>query len=144
MPIYQCSAPRGVLSDAMKRQIAAAITDAHVGATAAPPSFVHVFFHELPPGGSYTAGQLDTEVSWITGAIRAGRPLEIKQKLIKEISAAWSEMTGQPQKHLQAGLTEVDPDVTMEFGPILPHLGEESDWFARNKETLGGISSTGI
>lgn len=39
-----------MLTDDMKARVAAAITDAHVEATGAPRVFVHVFFHELPPG----------------------------------------------------------------------------------------------
>jgi phenylpyruvate tautomerase PptA (4-oxalocrotonate tautomerase family) len=42
MPIYQCSAAAGMLTSAMKAEIAAAITDAHVEATGAPRVFVHV------------------------------------------------------------------------------------------------------
>ena len=42
MPIYQCSAPAGMLTGAMKAEIATAITDAHVEATGAPCVFVHV------------------------------------------------------------------------------------------------------
>ena len=83
MPIYQCSSPRGMFNDSMKAKIATAITDAHVEATGAPRVFVHVFFNELPPGIAYSAGELDTKISGIQGAIRAGRPLEVKQKLIK-------------------------------------------------------------
>jgi len=30
MPIYQCSAPAGMLTNSMKAEIATAITDAHV------------------------------------------------------------------------------------------------------------------
>ena len=37
MPIYQCSAQAGLLTDKMKAQIATAITDAHVEATGADP-----------------------------------------------------------------------------------------------------------
>jgi len=59
--------------------------------------FVHVFFNELPPGVAYSAGEIDTKISGIQGAIRAGRPLEVKQALIKQISAAWSKITGQPE-----------------------------------------------
>ena len=62
-----------------------AITDAHVEATGAPRVFVHVFFNELPPGVAHSAGEIDTKISGIQGAIRAGRTLEIKQKLIKQI-----------------------------------------------------------
>jgi len=144
MPFYQCSAQRGLLTDDMKAKIATAITDAHVEATGAPRVFVHVFFNELPPGIAYSAGELDTKISGIQGAIRAGRPLNVKQKLIKQISASWSEITGQPEKQLVAGLSEIDSDVSMEYGLILPHPGSESEWFATNAGALDGIQGTGL
>ena len=144
MPIYQCSAQRGLLTGDMKAKIATAITGAHVEATGAPRVFVHVFFNELPPGIAYSAGELDTKISGIQGAIRAGRPLDVKQKLIKQISASWSEITGQPEKQLVAGLSEIDSDVSMEYGLILPHPGGESEWFATNASALDGIQGTGL
>lgn len=144
MPIYQCSSQRGLLTDEMKSKIATAITDAHVEATGAPRVFVHVYFNELPPGVSYSAGDLDSNISGIQGAIRAGRTLEVKQQLIKRISAAWSEVTGQPPKQVLAGLTEIDSDVTMEYGLILPHPGGETEWFAKNADALDGIQGTGL
>ena len=56
----------------------------------------------------------------------------------------WSEITGQPQKQVVAGLTEIDSDITMEYGLILPHPGGEPEWFARNAVALDGISGTGL
>jgi phenylpyruvate tautomerase PptA (4-oxalocrotonate tautomerase family) len=144
MPIYQCSAPQGTLTDDMKARIAAAITDAHVEATGAPRVFVHVFFHELPPGVAYSAGEIDNKIAGITGAIRAGRTLAVKQRLIKQICASWSEITGQPVRQLVAGLSEIDSDVTMEYGLILPHPGGETEWFAANADALDGIQGTGL
>ena len=144
MPIYQCAAPAGLLTKEMKARVAAAITDAHVEATGAPRVFVHVFFNELPPGVAYSAGAIDTKLSGISGAIRAGRPLDVKQALIKRISACWADITGQSQKHLVAGLTEIDSDVSMEYGLILPHPGGEAAWFARNADALDGIQGTGL
>ena len=144
MPIYQCSSQRGLLTDEMKSQIATAITDAHVDATGAPRVFVHVFFNELPPGVSYSAGDPDSKISGIQGAIREGRTLEVKQALIKRISAAWSEITGQPEKQVLAGINEIDSDVTMEYGLILPHPGGEPEWFAKNADALDGIQGTGL
>jgi phenylpyruvate tautomerase PptA (4-oxalocrotonate tautomerase family) len=142
VPVYQCSAPVGLLTDSMKAQIAAAITDAHVETTAAPSVFVRVFFYELPTGSAYSAGEIDTKISWIAGAIRAGRPLDVKQKLIKRISASWSAITGQPEKRLIAGLTEIDPDVTVEYGQFVPRPGGEQEWFAANAHNLDGIQGT--
>lgn len=144
MPIYQCAAPHGLLTDEMKARVAAAITDAHVEATGAPRVFVHVFFNELPPGVAYSAGQLDTKITGITGAIREGRTLEVKQQLIKQICASWTEITGQPAKQVVAGLTEIESDVTMEYGLILPHPGSEAEWFATNADALDGIQGTGL
>jgi phenylpyruvate tautomerase PptA (4-oxalocrotonate tautomerase family) len=128
----------------MKAEIATAIPGAHVEATGAPRVFVHVFFNELPPGVAYSAGEIDTRISGIQGAIRAGRPLEVKQALIKQISAAWSKITGQPEKQLLAGLSEIDSDITMEYGLILPHPGSETEWFAANADALDGIQGTGL
>ena len=144
MPIYQCAAPAGLLTSDMKARIAIAITDAHVEATGAPRVFVHVFFNELPPGVAYSAGETDTKISGIQGAIRPGRPLEVKQKLIKQISAHWSKITGQPEKQVLAGLSEIDSDVTMEYGLILPHPGGETQWFTDNAGALDGIQGTGL
>ena len=75
--------------------------------------FVHVFFNELPPGVAYSAGEIDTKISGMQGAIRVGRPLDVKQKLIKQISAAWSQITGQPEKQLLAGLSEINSDISI-------------------------------
>ena len=144
MPIYQCASPPGLLDEEMKRRIATAITDAHVEATGAPRVFVHVFFNELPTGIAYSAGELDDQITGITGSIREGRPLEVKQRLIKQISKSWSEITGQPEKQVVAGLTEIDSDVTMEYGLILPHPGGETAWFATNADALDGIQGTGL
>ena len=144
MPIYQCGAPAGMLTPELRERVAEAITDAHVEATGAPRVFVHVFFNDLPPGAAYSAGELDTTITGITGAIREGRTLEVKQQLIKRICADWSEITGQPQKQVVAGLNEIDSDVTMEYGLILPHPGGEAEWFAVNAEALDGIQGTGL
>ena len=144
MPIYQCSAQPGLLTDDMKAQIATAITDAHVDATGAPRVFVHVYFNQLPPGNAYSAGEPDHKLSGITGQVRAGRPLEVNQNLIQTIVASWSKITGQPAKEVLAGLTEIDSDMTMEYGLILPHPGGEKEWFAKNADALDGISGTGL
>jgi phenylpyruvate tautomerase PptA (4-oxalocrotonate tautomerase family) len=72
VPIYECSAQKGLLTEDLKAKIAAAVTDVRVEATGAPPVFVHVFFNELPTGISNSAGEPDAKISGITGSIRAG------------------------------------------------------------------------
>jgi len=144
MPIYQCAYQHGQLSGDMKAKIATAITDAHVEATGAPRVFVHVFFNEMPPGIAYSAGEPDAKVTGITGQIRQGRTLDQKQKLIKQIVTSWTEITGQSPKQAIAGLTEIDSDITMEYGLILPKPGDEPEWFAKNADALDGIQGTGL
>jgi len=144
MPIYQCAYQHGQLSGDMKAKIATAITDAHVEATGAPRVFVHVFFNEMPPGIAYSAGEPDAKVTGITGQIRQGRTLDQKQKLIKQIVTSWTEITGQSPKQVIAGLTEIDSDITMEYGLILPKPGDEPEWFAKNADALDGIQGTGL
>ena len=144
MPIYQCSPQRGLLTEDMKARIASAITDAHVEVTGAPRVFVHVFFNEIPPGITYSAGEPDTKLSGITGQIRAGRTLEQRQHLVKRIVASWTEITGQPAKEVIAGITEIVSETQMEYGLILPRPGDEPEWFAKNADALDGISGTGL
>jgi hypothetical protein len=93
---------------------------------------------------SCSAGELDTKISGITSAIRAGQPVDVKQKLIEQITASWFEIAGQPAKQVVAGLTEIDSDVTMEYGLILPHPGDEAAWFVDNADALERIQGTGL
>jgi len=141
MPAYQCASPSGLLTEHMKSEVAKAITDAHVEVAGGPREFVHVFFAELPEGASYTAGQLDTQASMITGTIRAGRTVEVKQQLIRTIAESWSQITGQPPAHLVVAIAEINPEVVMEYGVFLPAPGHEAEWFAANSDVLQGINS---
>jgi phenylpyruvate tautomerase PptA (4-oxalocrotonate tautomerase family) len=142
MPAYQCASPTGMLTETMKSQVAEAITDAHVAVTGGPREFVHVFFTELPHGTAYTAGRPDTQASMITGTIRIGRTVEVKQQLIKTIAAEWATITTQPLAHLVVAIAEIDPEVVMEYGVFLPAPGNEAEWFATNSDVLQRNSGT--
>ena len=100
MPIYQCLTAPGVVTDELKPHIAKEITRLHCEATKAPPSFVHVLFQELTAGAHYLGGQLDTTATWINGLIRAGRPLAVRQQMMKDIVQSWTKLTGQPADQL--------------------------------------------
>lgn len=144
MPLYQCASPIGLLTDTMKSELAQAITDAHVAATGAPREFVHVVFTAVPAGAAYSAGQPDTTLSLISGSIRSGRSIEVKQQLVKTIVESWSQITGQPLAQVVAGVTEIEPEVIMEYGLFLPRPGEEAEWFSVNKDALQGIHGGGL
>ena len=144
MPMYQCFAPAGTVPDAVRPQIAKEITRLHVEATNAPPSFVHVIILDVPPGAHYTAGKPDTHTTLISGTIRAGRSLAVRQNLMKAISQSWSRLTGQPEEHLLINITEVEASTVMEVGLILPEPGEEATWFDNNRARLSALAPDGV
>ena len=141
MPMYQCMSPAGTLSDSVRAEVAHEITRIHCTNTGAPTSFVHVVLLELPAGAHYTDNKLDPRTSIINCHVRAGRTIETRQKIMKEISAAWSRLTGQPENQLVINLSEVDPRTVMEFGLVLPAPGGEDAWMKENAAALASAQS---
>jgi phenylpyruvate tautomerase PptA (4-oxalocrotonate tautomerase family) len=144
MPIYQCLSAPGVVTEQLKPRIAKEITRIHCEATQAPPSFVHVLFHELTAGAHYLGGEVDTTATWINGLIRAGRPLEVRQQMMKNIVRCWTDLTGQPADQLLVNLHETDASMAMEAGIILPQPGHEAEWFHEHRGQLGRLTPDGV
>jgi phenylpyruvate tautomerase PptA (4-oxalocrotonate tautomerase family) len=135
MPIYQCVTSK-TLSPETKAAIAKEITRIHVEFTAAPEPFINVVFSDLPLGSHYLAGAVRENGTLINAIVRAGRTLETRQSLLKSLSAAWSRLTGQPERNLILKVEEADPAVIMEAGLIMPRPGEEAAWLDANKAVL--------
>src|SRR5215207_3524843 len=95
MPFYQFAVPSDSPSVEHKADIAAAVTKVHTSLTGAPESYVNVSFTEVPPGSIFVAGKV-VPYGRLVGLIRTGRTPETKRKLISELAAAWSEVTGEP------------------------------------------------
>lgn len=144
MPIYTCDAAPGVLTDEIKSALAQEITRIHVEATQAPPSFVHVIFRELPAGTHFKAGEQDTKFSFIHGNIRSGRTLDVRQRMLREISDSWSRLTGQPAVQLLVDLAQTDASEIMEAGLILPDPGQEMAWFEQHRDQLSELAPDGV
>jgi phenylpyruvate tautomerase PptA (4-oxalocrotonate tautomerase family) len=138
MPIYQCVTSK-TLSPETKAAIAKEITRIHVEFTAAPEPFINVVFSDLPLGSHYLAGAVRENGTLINAIVRAGRTLETRQALLKSLSAAWSRLTGQPERNLILKVEEADPAVIMEAGLIMPRPGEEAAWMEANKTALGEV-----
>jgi phenylpyruvate tautomerase PptA (4-oxalocrotonate tautomerase family) len=138
MPIYQCVTSK-TLSPKTKAAIAKEITRIHVEFTAAPEPFINVVFSDLPLGSHYLAGGVRENGTLINAIVRAGRTLETRQALLKSLSAAWSRLTGQPERNLILKVEEADPAVIMEAGLIMPRPGEEAAWMEANKTALGEL-----
>jgi hypothetical protein len=77
----------------------------------------------------------------INAIVRAGRTLETRQGLLKALSAAWSRLTGQPERNLVIRVEEADAATIMEAGLIMPQPGAEAAWFEANKAVLGEVQA---
>ncbi len=123
MPHYRCNVPTGSVAFEQRKQVAKAFTDIHCGSTGAPRSFVHVSFFESDEA------QFDTPY-YVDGGNRAGRPEEVKRKLLTDLLSAFAEITGTPRDQLGGRINEAPASWTMEAGFVLPEPGEEGpEWY---------------
>jgi hypothetical protein len=61
----------------------------------------------------------------LSGAIRLGRDLETRQRILRELSQMWTRVTGQPEEELLVSLWENPAENAMEGGAIFPEIGQE-------------------
>ena len=126
MPIYRFKVPTGSVPMEEREKIAVDVTDVHCGSTLAPRHFVHVFFDEQPEGGS------DYPTRYYLDAInRAGRPKEIKDKLLDDLLNAFVRHTGVSRAEITGRIGETPASWAMEGGAVLPEPGQETaEWYA--------------
>jgi phenylpyruvate tautomerase PptA (4-oxalocrotonate tautomerase family) len=135
MPFYQCISPEGLLDESARGQLAEQITRIHCDATGVPPSFVNVLFTDVPSGRYFVAGK-PSRHCMLNGAIRVGRDLATRQRILQELSQMWTRLTGQTEGELLISLWENPPENVMEAGLIFPGLGQEEQWFEDNRDRL--------
>ena len=124
MPIYQCFSPGRLLDESTRVKLAAEITRIHCAATGISPSLVNVMFFDLPDGAYFVAGKPSAH-SVVNGAIRLGRDLATRPRILRDLSHMWTRVTGQPEKELLISLWENPAENAMEAGSIFPALGQE-------------------
>lgn len=135
MPFYRCVIPKGSLSFEQRQEIAVAFTDVHCGISAAPRNFVNVVFLEVSGGSeirdSHGRGVLQYDTPYfIAGGNRAGRPPEMKQKILEGLIGSFSRIAGISRDEVSGHISEAPSSWTMEAGQILPEPGEESpEWY---------------
>ena len=123
MPYYRCVVPKDAIPFDQRQRVAEAFTDVHCGMTGAPRSFVHVTF------AANDAGEF-AEPYYIDGGNRAGRPPELKERLLAELMRAFRDVTGVPDHQLGGRITEGPASWSMEGGHVLPEPGEEGpEWY---------------
>lgn len=127
MPFYECFVPEGVINGDQKAGVARAITRIHCEATGAPESFVNVVFQDVPAGDFFVAGRPARAVR-IRGSIRAGRPQDVKDRMLADLSAMWSRETGLPEADLTVTLVEFPAANSIKGGRAVPEPGQEAAW----------------
>lgn len=122
MPLYRCTAPAGLLDAERRQSVADAFTSIHCELTGAPPSFVHVHFHDAS----------DDEQAPIVlhGGIREGRTDETRAELVRRCVAAVSAILDVPETDIAMRTSTTPASWIFEGGRVLPAPGEEEAWLA--------------
>jgi phenylpyruvate tautomerase PptA (4-oxalocrotonate tautomerase family) len=131
MPTYVVTAVAGRLSQQQKGDLASSITKIHCTLTGAPAYFAQVIFNDVQEGNYFIAGKpLSEDIVFIHGQIRAGRELEIKQKIILEMLETTATIAGMDKSNIQIYIADLPARQIAEWGKILPDPDEEADWMA--------------
>jgi len=143
MPVYEVVTTEGTLNDEQRQEIATAVVKAHCSNTGAPELFVNVLFRDLAPGRTFSAGK-PSQMSAIVGTIRAGRTIEVKQQIMRDLSDSWLKITGLSIADVILAINEIDAAASMELGLIYPVPGTEAAWFEEHKDRLAELGLTSL
>jgi phenylpyruvate tautomerase PptA (4-oxalocrotonate tautomerase family) len=127
-----------MLDESARGKLAEEITRIHRDATGVPPAFVNVMFLDVPEGRYCAAGKPSGH-SVLNAAIRAGRDLETRLRILRELSQMWIRLTGQTEGELLISLWENPAENVMEAGLIFPGFGQEQQWFEENRARLSEL-----
>lgn len=122
MPLYRCTSATDALEDHQRSAIAKAITAIHCDLTGAPPTFVHVQFHEAKPGAATPFV--------LHGGIRAGRAPELTEELIRRCCTSVAGIAAVDVADVTMRTSETPASWILEGGHVLPEPGEEEAWLA--------------
>ena len=129
MPVYAWTTQEGTFSQDQIKSLAKAVTDIHCGATGAPRNFVRIIFNTYPEGNGFQA-EMRSATVFLLCHIRAGRTMETKHSMLKQLSDAAVKIGGISSDALAIILEEIPAGHGMEFGLVLPGTApeEEKQW----------------
>ncbi|MBU3626064.1 4-oxalocrotonate tautomerase [Polynucleobacter sp. JS-Safj-400b-B2] len=111
--------------------IAKAITKIHADVTGAEAYFAQVIFKQLDLHDCFIGGiLLDEPHLFLSGQIRSGRSEQMKKQLLVELEVALQSASGLAGHQIWAYIDEITPGQMVEYGQILPAVGDESIWFS--------------
>jgi phenylpyruvate tautomerase PptA (4-oxalocrotonate tautomerase family) len=119
------------LTTHQKYTLAQAITKIHADVTGAEAYFAQVIFKQLDLHDCFIGGALlDEPHIFLNGQIRGGRSVEIKKRLLVELEAAIQRTSKLAGHQIWAYIDEITPGQMIEYGKILPAVGDDSIWFS--------------
>ena len=119
------------LNTHQKFQLANSITKIHAEVTDAEAYFAQVIFKELNLHDFFIGGVLlDEPHIFLNGQIRSGRSEQTKKQLLVELEIAIQSICRIAGHQIWAYIDEVSPGQMIEYGQILPAVGDDSVWFS--------------
>jgi len=119
------------LTTHQKFTLAQAITKIHAEVTGAEAYFAQVIFKPLDQHDCFIGGVLlDEPHIFLNGQIRVGRSDQVKKQLLVELEIAIQSTTRLAGHQIWAYIAEVSPGQMIEYGQILPAVGDDGVWFS--------------
>jgi phenylpyruvate tautomerase PptA (4-oxalocrotonate tautomerase family) len=122
MPLYRISTRDGVLSPEAKATLAAEITEFHCKMTGLDKAFVKLVFDTFQADHGFVGGEAGSAVI-LTVLIRAGRSIEYKHQMLRQLWAMLQRATGATDADMLVAIEEAPASQAMEMGQIMPELG---------------------
>ena len=131
MATYSVNYTGFTLTTYHKFSIAKAITKIHADVTGAEAYFAQVIFKQLDLHDCFIGGALlDEPHLFLSGQIRHGRGEQMKKQLLVELEVALQSVTGLSGHQIWAYIDEIVPSQMIEYGQILPTVGDDGVWFS--------------
>lgn len=119
------------LTTHQKFTLAKAITKIHAEVTGAEAYFAQVIFKELDLHDCFIGGVLlDEPHIFLNGQIRIGRGEQVKKQLLVELEIAMQSASKLAGHQIWAYIDEIVPGQMIEYGQVLPAVGDDSVWFS--------------
>jgi len=119
------------LTTHQKFTLAKAITKIHADVTGAEAYFAQVIFKQLDLHDCFIGGVLlDEPHIFLNGKIRDGRSEQTKKQLLVELEVAIQSTTKLSGHQIWAYIDDIVPSQMIEYGQILPAVGDDSIWFS--------------
>jgi len=131
MATYSVNYAGFTLTTHHKFSIAKAITKIHADVTGAEAYFAQVIFKQLDLHDCFIGGALlDEPHLFLSGQIRHGRSEQMKKQLLVELEVSLQGVTGLSGHQIWAYIDEIVPSQMIEYGQILPAVGDDGVWFS--------------